>query len=75
MGRCSATEVFDPVTGFILAYDLPDAVKLDLIKKLVDTLENYDWDCQSDSDYYEHPLVRQAMRELHPDDDWDDDPA
>lgn len=66
MGRCSATDVFDPVVKTILyGADLGDHQKLIILKSLIDALEEYDWDCQSDSEYFDHELVRQAFMEIH----------
>jgi len=64
MGWCSGTRVFDAIVPAILD---DDADKLEAIKTLIVELEDMDWDCQSDSDYYwNDPTVQQAFRELHP---------
>ena len=69
MGRCSATDVFDPVCEAILDEKIliVRPARLYLITKLIEALDNYDWDCHTDSRYYDHPLVQQALKELHPD--------
>lgn len=69
MGWCSGTEIFDDVTGMVIDQDLEDKEKYAIIKRLVISLENGDWDCQSDSDseYYDHELVQSVFKELHPD--------
>lgn len=64
MGWCSATEIFDSVLDGVLA-EKPISTK-ELIKSLVVSLEDGDWDCQCDSQYYDHPLVQEVFRELHP---------
>lgn len=67
MGWCSGTEIFDAVVSFVLKTDASDDEKSSLLKTLADALENHDWDCQQDSDHYEHPIVQRVMHELHPD--------
>lgn len=67
MGWCSGTEIFDDVTGMVIDQDLEDKEKYAIIKRLVISLENGDWDCQSDSEYYDHELVQSVFKELHPD--------
>lgn len=42
-----------------------------VVKSLIESLEDGDWDCQQDSSYYDHPLVNGIFRELHP--DWFED--
>jgi hypothetical protein len=61
MGWCSATLIFDNVCDGLLA-DKP-ADKKAVIKALVVAPEDGDWDCQQDSAYWDHPLVREVMRE------------
>ena len=65
MGWCSATEIFDNVAGALLDSDKPKDTK-EVLTQLVGALEEGDWDCQSDSDYWDHPIVREIMKELHP---------
>jgi hypothetical protein len=67
MGWCSGTPIFDKMAAFVLDSDLPEARKIDVLYTLADAMENEDWDCQSDSHYYGHPLVQNVMRTLHPD--------
>lgn len=70
MGWCSGTEIFDAVASALLDQEkTPD--KRAILSGLIDDLENMDWDCQSDSDYYDHPLVQELFREKHP--DWFED--
>jgi hypothetical protein len=47
--------------------DKPDDSIKETIKRLIESLEDGDWDCQQDSAYYDHPIVRKAFMELHPD--------
>jgi hypothetical protein len=63
MGWCSATEIFDSVCNALLA----GKSKEQTIKELIEELEGNDWDCQGDSEYYDHPIVKAIFRELHPD--------
>ena len=60
MGWCSGTITFDAAVKAIVE---PDADKLTAIKALIECFEDQDWDCQEDSAYWEHPLVRQAFTE------------
>lgn len=71
MGWCSGTGVFDPVCKAILELDLDKKQKTKLITVLAKALEEMDWDCQSESDFWEHPLVREVMKKLHKDWDWE----
>ena len=64
MGWCSGTEIFDQIAAIILS-DKPLDKKATL-KTVIKSLEDGDWDCQQDSAYYDHPLVQEAMKELHP---------
>lgn len=72
MGRCSATDVFDETAGQVLKNSAisPAHVKV-FLKALFMALEHYDWDCQQETEYGDHPLVQEIMRELHP--DWFED--
>jgi hypothetical protein len=64
MGWCSGTRVFDVVAEALLSEEPVD--KKAILKSIISQLEDMDWDCQQDSDYYEHPLVQEVMREMHP---------
>lgn len=61
MGWCSGTVVFDAAVEAILD---PNADKKYAIKALIESLEDLDWDCQCESDYWEHPLVKECFIEL-----------
>lgn len=64
MGWASAVEIFDVVAGALL--DKKEVDKKSVLKTLIETLEDGDWDTQEDSEYYNHPVVREVMEELHP---------
>lgn len=61
MGWCSGTVVFDAAVEAILD---PNADKKYAIKALIEAFEYADWDCQNESDYFEHPLVKECFIEL-----------
>lgn len=74
MGWCSGTHVFDSILDTLLNDDKID--KETIIKTLINSFEDADWDCQSDSEYYDHPLVKKCFEEIHPswfEDDYDDE--
>ena len=64
MGWCSATSIFDSVCEGLLD-DKPKDTK-EVIRELVVALEDGDWDCQQDSAFWDHPMVQEVMKELHP---------
>ena len=65
MGWCSATVIFDKVVGALLD-ESGEVDKKAVIKELIDTLEDGDWDCQQDSKHWDHPIVNAIFRERHP---------
>lgn len=79
MGWCSGTDIFDSVLSQFLNIpsetsrkppihaDVSAEVCHRIVTALVDAMEDHDWDCQQDSAYYEHPIVQEVMRDLHPD--------
>lgn len=83
MGWCSGTGVFDEVCAALLLEpskrknakrklktELSEEVKI-TIKALIIVLENLDWDCQQESSFWKHPLVRQCFKEIHPEENFD----
>lgn len=64
MGWCSATRIFDSVAGVLLDDGVKDTEEV--LTQLIAVLEDGDWDCQTDSQYYEHPIVQEIMKDLHP---------
>jgi len=65
MGWASGVEIFDVVAGALLD-DKKEINKKKVLKSLINVLEDGDWDTQNDSDYYDHPLVQEIFKELHP---------
>ena len=64
MGWCSGTRIFDAVCEGLLAEQPKD--KKEALRELIVALEDGDWDCQSESKFWDNPLVQEVMRELHP---------
>lgn len=64
MGWCTGTYVFDAVCKALFTEGELD--KESLLLALVKELEDMDWDCQADSDYYDNPTVQKVFRQLHP---------
>lgn len=67
MGWCSSgTDIFDKVTRFVLeSKTLTEDDKGALLRVLIMALYDADWDCESDSRYFKHPLVRKIMKQLN----------
>jgi hypothetical protein len=70
MGNCSITPVYDNVAKVVLLADIPDTVKRDILKALINAMEDQDWDCHDDSRFSGDPMFESIMKELHP--DWDE---
>jgi len=70
MGWCSATDIFDAIGKLVLPSKLTDDEKSTIMGVLANALEEQDWDCQSDSRYFDNPIVVKLMKKLHPDWDW-----
>lgn len=66
MGWCSGTEIFDKVAEKLIDMKLPEEQQTAILTVLIDTLEDADWDCQSDSAYYGTPIMDSILRSLHP---------
>jgi hypothetical protein len=63
MGNCSATEIFDRVIDALIG---KRGCLRTGIKELILALEDDDWDCQQDSEWYDNPLVNSIFKEIHP---------
>ena len=73
MGFCSGTEIFDKVAEHVLnSSELSEDMKYSIVKTLIEVLEDHDWDCEQDSEYFRNPIVLRAMQTINPDWDWDD---
>lgn len=70
MGWASGTAVFDLICDAILQDAPRKLIEEEMIRALITALESHDWDCQQDSRYWKHPLVRKVMQGLHPEWDW-----
>lgn len=53
MGWCSATNIFDTVIEAAYKLQPDDKAMIAFAKTLRDVLENGDWDCQQESDFYD----------------------
>ncbi len=71
MGWCSGTAVFDGMCEVILKDDSSPASKKKLLKALIRQLHKQDWDCEHDSEYWDHPLVREIFKKQFP--EWFED--
>lgn len=68
MGWCSGTDIFDAVyEGYVELGFLKEDKLVSALADLIRVLEDNDWDCQSDSKYWNNPLVIKARRDVHPD--------
>lgn len=61
MGWCSGTEVFDDIVAVILKENIEEESAILIISKLAKCLIDQDWDCECDSAYFDHPIVRQSF--------------
>ena len=64
MGWCSGTDAFDVAVMVVLNEGWSLKAK---IKFLIEEWQSLDWDCEMDSLYWEHPVVREVFMELYPD--------
>lgn len=72
MGWASGVRLFDRIMDGLLSDEPVD--KKEIIKEIIDAFEEMDWDTQGGSAYFDHPLIQEVMRELHPDWFEDDQP-
>lgn len=61
MGWCSGTEIFDVVCKTVLEKESDE----EILRKVILVLEDHDWDCQDDSAYIDHPVVKKVFDDLH----------
>lgn len=72
MGWSRGTEIFDKMcdelletsycwTGSTDAEYISDSIVLQPLKILIGLLKLEDWDCQCESDYWEHPVIGKLL--------------
>ena len=66
MGWSSGTQIFDVFCDALLGDGERKMTKQSALKVIIKALEEGDWDCHQDSQYWDHPLVQKVMRKLHP---------
>lgn len=70
MGWASGTDIFDSTVKEVLKVD-NKRQRMRIITALATAMEDHDWDVQCESEYWEHPEVREVFKRLHP--NWDFD--
>ena len=67
MGWCSGTDVFDKMYEHILKLGKADTVGIvKALQDLIEVLHDNDWDCESDSKYWNRMCTLQARYNLNP---------
>jgi len=63
MGWANGTEIFDKVVKSLLEGDeeLNSDKSITVIKVLVEALEDRDWDCQYESNYWSHYIIGRIL--------------
>ena len=63
MGWSSANEIFDPVASALIELDASDAVLRKVLGRLIDKLQDGDWDTEDESlhEFRHHPAVVAAF--------------
>lgn len=56
MGWCSGTSIFDSMMEIVLEY-VPEDKQMEVAEKIAEPLWDGDWDCESDSEYWNSHLV------------------
>lgn len=64
MGWCSGTTIFDKAAAVVLTTHVEGGEKFNILYALAKALEHEDWDCQSDSLFIDHPIVKDVMEAL-----------
>lgn len=64
MGWSSGTEIFDVVCESVLSDKPVD--KEQTIRDLIEVLHYHGWDCESESEFYDHPVVKNIFKEKFP---------
>lgn len=69
MGWCLATDIFDPVCTTVL-HNVPDQKTQEkILKALIENLQDQDWDCECDSDFWDHAFVGPLLGNTFEDDE------
>lgn len=71
MGWCSGTDIFDITCKAVFNSKTNTDDAKSIIKEVATKLEEMDWDCQKESDYWDKPIIQEIFKELHP--DWFED--
>jgi hypothetical protein len=66
MGWCSATRLFDSIVSDLKLTNIDDKHFHTVVWNLICELEDMDWDCQSESDFWEDEQVRGIFKEMNP---------
>jgi hypothetical protein len=62
MGMSKGTEIFDPVVcSMVDQLGVGEALDLKTIKILVQSLWDLDWDTESESHFWEHPVIGKIL--------------
>jgi hypothetical protein len=67
MGWCGGTEIFDQVADDLISasYDHFGSMKHQFVitplENLYEVLSDLDWDCECESDYYDHPEIGKIL--------------
>lgn len=66
MGWCGATRIFDSVVSDLKSQEIPEDSFRHIVWNLICELEDMDWDCQCESDYWEDDSIRGIFKEMNP---------
>lgn len=69
MGWSGGTDIFDSMFLAIRNADISREAQKQLIRTLVDSLEDQDWDTQDDSAYWHEDIVQEAVSEDYQEDE------
>lgn len=61
MGWCSGTEIFDEIVVAVNDIGLSRPKQRVILEALRDVMENHDWDCQPDSEFYDDEFVGEIL--------------
>jgi hypothetical protein len=66
LGWCSGTRIFDTIVSDLRSQNIPQDKFYHIVWNLICELEDMDWDCQSESDYWEDEEVRGIFKQMNP---------